>query len=495
MTATEVLFENEEVQVLRRRGGSGFTLVTFGDLTLRPDGQGFWGLKVAEALDLDAVGFVAKRENWYPPAAIEPALPAVLPVLRRRRLGYGYSMGGYAALKHAARLGLTATLAVCPQTTIDPDDPLDDRRYAAFHQPALHAGMRVRPADLAPVTVVLADPYHPADAAHARVVVAAAGAGRRVTWLRAPHADHAAIWLLTKTRLLHRVIRLMLQGRDAELPEVLRRLRRGSPHWHRLMGRAALRYGHPALAERLWERAGKLGMHADILANERLEAREMRALRLRDLGRPEEAMAELRAVAQAQRANPLSASRLGHVMIALADWTGAEAQFRATLNQAPHLADAWLGLSLALTAQRRFEEAVEVAGRGHARLPEDGPLAAHLGNLLIRRDLMAEPALAAAAAWLGLKRLEDGAVTEAEDAFRRALVIAPAHEDAHLGLVAALRARGKEAEATAALREAARLCSGGKVLAAAISGLGPLAGLSGWADGAARRLGLRRGSG
>lgn len=85
----EILHDDAELRVIRRRGRSAFTLVTFASLTDRPDGRWFWGRGMVERLDLDAVGFIAKRESWYPPAVVARAAPAVRAVLRPVAVGYG----------------------------------------------------------------------------------------------------------------------------------------------------------------------------------------------------------------------------------------------------------------------------------------------------------------------------------------------------------------------------------------------------------------------
>lgn len=103
----EILFEEEEIQVVRRAGTSPFTVVTFAGLELRPGPGIFWGREPVEHLDLDCIGFVSKRENWYPVASIEGSADIVHRAAKPVSIGYGYSMGGYAALKHGRRLELT----------------------------------------------------------------------------------------------------------------------------------------------------------------------------------------------------------------------------------------------------------------------------------------------------------------------------------------------------------------------------------------------------
>lgn len=489
MDRIELLFEDDHIQVLHRPGSANYTLVTFADLTMRPGGGCFYARDVAEKMDIPTIGFVAKRENWYPVASVDaaatsPAFRAALPATRT--VGYGYSMGGYAALKHGRRLGLTGVLAVAPQCTIDPRDPPWDARYAEFYRPEQHAGMCVRTEDLAPVSVVLADPYDPTDGPHARQVVAAAGPEAKVLWLRAPHLGHAAIWMLASSELLVNVTRRVVNRLEHELPHFMRKVvRRKSAHWHRLMGVAAMRHNHARVAERLWQRAVRLGLDKAVLDAMRLEALEQRAWRLHALGQRAAAVAAMRDAALRHPDDVQARLRIAHALIALSDWTGAEEQFRLLVDEDETRAEAWLGLSLALAAQGRRRAAIECGSRGHSIAPADARLATHLGHLLVAEDMPGEaeqvfaaalaaqpgngsalqglshlraargdldlairlaaqaeaalPGQAEACTWHGRLLLASGQAEEARVAFERALRLAPGHKGALRGLVAAQR--------------------------------------------------------
>uniref|UniRef100_UPI0018E03092 hypothetical protein n=1 Tax=Roseomonas rosulenta TaxID=2748667 RepID=UPI0018E03092 len=321
--ARRVIFRDREILVVHQPGRSAHSLVTFSDLTFRPDGTAFWGEEAATKLGLDTVGFVAQRENWFPRASVEAALAAVRQVLKPRVVPYGYSMGAHGALKHAARLSAAGTIAVAPQASIAPADVSWDARFHRFHRPLPHRDMRLAAADLAPFAAVIADPYDTVDWRHARL---AAEAGP-VHLLRTPLAGHAAIWLLANTETLEALLAAVLAGDAAAMRAVLRQRRAQSGHWFRLMARAAFGRGHARLAEALWTRAGELGVAPAVLRFERADSLADRALRLIALGRTAEAVEVCRTLAALSPGAWQRVGRAAHLLLAAGAAAEAEATF------------------------------------------------------------------------------------------------------------------------------------------------------------------------
>ena len=429
-----VIFRDREIVVVHQPGSSAHSLVTFSDLTFRPDGTAFWGEEVATKLGLDTIGIVAKRENWFPRASMEAAAPAIRQALKPRAVTYGYSMGAHGALKHAALLGATSTIAVAPQASIAPSDVPWDERFHRYHRPAMHRDMQVGPADFAPFTAVIADPYHALDWRNAGLAAAAGP----IHLLRAPLSGHAAIWLLAATDTLEAMLAAALAGDAAAMRAVLRQRRAQSGQWFRLMARAAFGRGHARLADALWTRAGELGVAPAVVRYERADALADRALRLIALGRPAEAAEACRTLAALSPRAVQRVGRAAHLLLAAGAAAEAEATFRRAIDLRPQTADLHLGLSLSLVVQGRAEEALVAAAQGHAAVPEDIDLASHYGHLLNATVPARQP--------------------EAEAVFRAVLAQDPRAGQALFGLSTVLAARGAVAEAAVmAHRAAARL--------------------------------------
>lgn len=488
-----ILFEDRQIRVVHQAAASDFSLVTFSDFTYRPQGSEFWGRETAEKLGIDAVGFIAKRENWFPVASVEAAAPAVRAVLKPRSVTYGYSMGGYGALKHAARLGAQGCLAVAPQVTIAPGATPWDARFHRFHRPALHAGMAVSAEDLAPFVAVLADPHDPVDWRHAELLAALGP----VHLMRMPMLGHAAIWMLAGSAPLGAALGHVFAGDAAALRAELRARRRQSGHWYRLMGRAAFRRGHDRLAERLWDRGREAGMPEATIGAERADALGDRIAALIRSGRRKDAVAACARLEGLDPQAPGPVARAAHLRLAAGAAEEAEAAFRRALALKPDGADLHLGLSLSLSTQGRAAEALEAARAGLATAPDDVELATHLGHLLnagtpaereeaegvFRAALARHPASGRALlglssvlarqgkrekalslahraasrlpgdldalAWLARLLLANGKADRAERLFRRVLRRAPRRPEGYLGLAEAMRATGRRAEALA----------------------------------------------
>ncbi|MBR0672230.1 hypothetical protein [Neoroseomonas soli] len=354
-----VVFEDEQILVVHRPGRSAFTVVTFGGFMLRPDGMRIWAGPPIGALGLEAIGFVAKASNWFPEQVVARAAPRVRATLRGPAVGYGYSMGGYAALKHGRLLGLDAALAVAPQVSIDPRDVPRDLRYRAHFDPGLHQGMRVRPGDLCEFPVVVADPHFAPDRRHVDLL----GARDRVSRIWLPHMRHGVIGALTSTAVLGRVLELLL-ARDAQgIRDVLRARRRTSRAWHTAMAAAATVRGRTTLAGTLWAGAAALGTPSALLDRQRMEAE-----RERD-----------RALAIGWRASALE--QLSRRLLSAAergDWQAVlhvAARMPATANT-PRLATATTHAALALGEPAAVAEAAAQAAA--AELP--GPVRIELGR-------------------------------------------------------------------------------------------------------------------
>lgn len=93
------------------------------------------------------VTFMATSNNWYQTEEITEAIAAANAELglrgTSRRVGYGSSMGAFAALTFSRDLGLTDVLAFSPQFSINPREPPYDGRWEAhgkrltfIHKPA-----------------------------------------------------------------------------------------------------------------------------------------------------------------------------------------------------------------------------------------------------------------------------------------------------------------------------------------------------------------------
>src|SRR5262245_10592010 len=102
-----LLYDSENLQIVYRAGPAPVLLCTFSSLGMfsgdkaLADGQNFWGRTLAEKNDTAALGFVAKKRNWFCNADMAEACTAAQSVMGNyeKVVSYGSSMGGYGALR------------------------------------------------------------------------------------------------------------------------------------------------------------------------------------------------------------------------------------------------------------------------------------------------------------------------------------------------------------------------------------------------------------
>lgn len=120
-----VVYESPTAHVIARGDvSSGTVIVTFFTYATKESslvGAPGFGSKLFADLGMPALHFVNRQNHWW-------QVPDLLEVLdagyreiagAKRRIGYGASMGGYAALRFSSYLGFDETLCFSPQFSID----------------------------------------------------------------------------------------------------------------------------------------------------------------------------------------------------------------------------------------------------------------------------------------------------------------------------------------------------------------------------------------
>lgn len=192
------------------------------------------------------------RNDWYLNADLVPLAAVLAQVCRDHEaaLGIGFSMGGFAALKLSAAIGLGQVLLVSAQVTPFADRAPHDRRYARFAA-ALDPALDLTAGDIAPGLQGLAlfDPLNrSADRGHARAIAALAPGVRAVAM---PFGGHPATGLIRRAGLWGHLQRMVAEDRlhPAAMVALRRRARGGSLDYsHRLVERLEARTARAAAA-------------------------------------------------------------------------------------------------------------------------------------------------------------------------------------------------------------------------------------------------------
>ncbi len=153
------IFEDENVCVIDGKG-PGKIVVVFNPITHLYDGTGeFWGKVFLKSRGFHPVGIVSKSINWFPVSSTRRAVEALKAAGFQPSWIYGYSQGGYGALKYSAALGAPA-IALAPQFTIDPSVTGEhvNRDYHGFFDPEINADMTIRDGDVFAGSRIIYDP-------------------------------------------------------------------------------------------------------------------------------------------------------------------------------------------------------------------------------------------------------------------------------------------------------------------------------------------------
>lgn len=244
--------------------GEGDTLiVTFTNRHWAGKGESdFWGHKFLSKRGFPALGIMGAAADWFPETETRALIEAVRATGAldgyRRIVTYGYSMGGYGAVKYASQLGAAASLSMSPQVSIDPKDvSAFDRRYRLHYAETLHPRMKVQPGDAAPVNYAVYDPRFAPDRRHVELLAEVAP----VVPINAACSQHSSAMLLTESGAAEDLLRLVLDeegDKQRRARAIVRRARRGSWTFHRRLGDYLLARGRTAQALAAFERSRDL---------------------------------------------------------------------------------------------------------------------------------------------------------------------------------------------------------------------------------------------
>jgi hypothetical protein len=215
---TELLIETEHTCTFFQPGTSDFLMITFGHMG-KPGRRTFWGQAATEKLGINCIGLVPKHPHWYPASDFEQILEVIRPVIEKfsEVICYGFSMGGYAALKFSKRVNAKHVLAFSPQASINPEIlGVVDQRYVEFFNSELHAGMEIRPGECIEGALVVCDPGFAPDVFHLGAINAVA----KIKTVPLPRVKHQTIDVVASTDRLESVLRMLRQDDDKAIGDL-----------------------------------------------------------------------------------------------------------------------------------------------------------------------------------------------------------------------------------------------------------------------------------
>ncbi len=220
-------------------------VVTFNELGFTNRSDDFWGRSVFETLNQDCLGIVSKERRWFS-GILDEIAHASLPIRSRYKyvIGYGFSMGAFAALKGSGLLGFDAVLALSPQMSIDPAIvETFDRRYA-WNFRTEDAGWQLHEGDVRCPSWLLYDPAYDIDRRHAEEIAKRANTTLVPVWF----AGHDTAPVMRGSATMRRLL-TAVQARDtAAITALAREKARANSDRHYLAAKALAARGKPKSA-------------------------------------------------------------------------------------------------------------------------------------------------------------------------------------------------------------------------------------------------------
>lgn len=199
----QIIFEDDHIRAIYLAGESDTLVLSFGDLITRAKGLSINAEKSLMKYNYAIVGIMPKQKSWFPASSMAALLQYLDPILSQFKniVGYGGSMGGYAAIKYAKDFNMNRVVAMVPQYSIDPSE-VEDKRYTDFYNAELNANMRIQAQDIVADCeyIIVYDPYFENDKEHYLKIKPLIP---QLHTLHLPYTGHDAIAVLANSALLH----------------------------------------------------------------------------------------------------------------------------------------------------------------------------------------------------------------------------------------------------------------------------------------------------
>lgn len=223
----KIIYEDDELRVIYSARSSKELVITFGNLNNLAEGMDYFGKKPLAKLNYASIGFMSKHCSWFPQSNMLQCIAAIQKWLQPydKKVVYGGSMGGYAAVKYSRALGADFVLSMCPQWSIDPSECDGWNPGWQEHFTPSMRNMGIRPQDIGGKVYVFCDFHHPLDKKHAFLI---AQQDPCVRLINVPFSKHHVTTVLAGTANLQALVRACLHNDELLLHQTNRLARRKS---------------------------------------------------------------------------------------------------------------------------------------------------------------------------------------------------------------------------------------------------------------------------
>ncbi len=216
--AREILIaETELVQCFFRYSGYDRLIIAFSDSWHKGrEGRLLPRIDLA-VLGYSVIDFVATAPNWFPADDMMALLQTVRQYLEgfARRITFGFSQGGYGALKYSTVLGANVSIAFSPQFSIDPRVVKGDR-FGHLFRSDINIGMSLRPQECICPSYVFFDPFDKIDRRHVEFI----SRETSIHQVPMPFFGHGTAKLFSEPDRLAQLLAAGIEGDVAELHRI-----------------------------------------------------------------------------------------------------------------------------------------------------------------------------------------------------------------------------------------------------------------------------------
>lgn len=220
-----LIAQNDDLEAIYLDGQGDTLIVTFSHMDFPSDGVRFAADRALGKLGLPALGIVCRRNNWFPAHAFADLSERLQRVCQRfsKRVGYGFSMGAYGAIKYSRELDLTSTLSFSPQWSIDPSQAPWETRYSK-HFTESNRGMEISSSDCSGNIMLFLDDMLDRDLKHVQQIERAYPC-QRITMR---YCGHDTLPVVASTETIGSLLRAAADGDIAEVARITKERKKES---------------------------------------------------------------------------------------------------------------------------------------------------------------------------------------------------------------------------------------------------------------------------
>lgn len=191
-------------------------VISFSHMDFHQSPLDFWGQSAFKKIGVSVLGVTAKGNHWYPTSLRD--IPEVIAPLENHsfRIGYGFSMGAYGAIKFSRLIQADVTLALSPQFSINPE--FGDWRYSNHFPPPNDGGGPLTEDDIGGEIVLAYDPSLKEDALAADQIL---GIWQDTRQVYLPGAGHFTSDVIASSKKLNAILSVIRSEDRSALQDIL----------------------------------------------------------------------------------------------------------------------------------------------------------------------------------------------------------------------------------------------------------------------------------